>query len=334
MSFGEYLIGRLGQLLLKIISVSAMSAFLYFTGTAPGVIAIVISVWALGFIANLLYKHHRINSRVKELESVMDGLDKKYLFSECISKPKDIYERKLFGLMRRSGKSMIEAVSEAENISREYREYIEGWVHEIKAPITAAQLVCGNGKSEQSRKVSVALAQIEEHVQRALYYARAGSVEKDFIIRKTSLLDIVRGSLAKYQTLLIHSGVSAEAERVCGIVYTDGKWVSFMIGQLLSNAIRYRREEPVIRFESVREGDIVRLIVTDNGIGIPPEDLPRVFERGFTGKNGRAKGQSTGMGLYICKKLADFLQIKIEVKSAEGEYTGVCLTFPAKLSKM
>jgi signal transduction histidine kinase len=264
----------------------------------------------------------------------MNGLDKKYLFTECVSKPVDIYERKLFGFMRRSGKSMIEAVSDAESRRKEYQEYIEGWVHEIKAPITAAQLVCSNSKSEQTRKLNVLLAQIEEHVERALYYARAGSVEKDFIIRGTSLSGIVRDAVAKHQTLLIQSGVRVDAERVGGTVYTDGKWVSFMLGQLLSNAIRYRKDEPFIRFESVQDGDTVRLTVTDDGIGIASEDLPRIFERGFTGSNGRARGQSTGMGLYICKKLADFLQIELGAKSLSGEYTEISLTFPAKLAKM
>jgi signal transduction histidine kinase len=225
---------------------------------------------------------------------------------------------------------MIEAVSDAESRRKEYREYIEGWVHEVKAPITAAQLVCGNNKTEQTRKLSALLAQIEEHVERALYYARAGSVEKDFIVREAKLSDIVRDAITKHQTLLIQSGVRVEADGVEGTVYTDGKWVSFMLGQLLSNAIKYRKEDPCIRFTSESRGGYVRLSVTDNGAGIPSVDLPRIFERGFTGSNGRASGRSTGMGLYICKKLADFLQIGLEAESAEGEYTAVTLVFPGK----
>jgi signal transduction histidine kinase len=159
-------------------------------------------------------------------------------------------------------------------------------------------------------------------------------VEKDFIVRETELSETVRGAVQKHQTLLIQSGVRVEADCVDGTVYTDGKWVSFMLGQLLSNAIRYQKENPVISFKTEQLGDFVRLTVTDNGVGIPASDLPRIFERGFTGGNGRAKEHATGMGLYICKKLAEFLQIKLEAKSVPGEYTQISLVFPAKITKM
>jgi signal transduction histidine kinase len=348
MSAGEYLRDRQYKLLLQLISMAAMSAFLYSTGTAPGVLIIIAVVWITGEAVCHAVGFYKTNARLKELHAVMNGLDKKYLFAECVSKPAGIYERKLFSFLKRAGKSMIEAVSDAESRSREYREYIEDWVHEIKAPITAAQLVCGNSakaedchqrcklescslpahKSEQTRKLTVLLAQIEEHVERALYYARAGSVEKDFIVREASLSDIVRDAVVRHRTLLIQSGVRVEADFVNGAVYTDAKWVTFMLGQLLSNAIRYRKENPVVSFTTERRGDTVRLTVTDNGAGIPAVDLPRIFERGFTGDNGRMKEKSTGMGLYICKKLADFLQIKLEADSVQGEYTAITLTFP------
>lgn len=334
MTAAEYLRDRRGQLLLHFISMAALSAFLYWTGTASGVLVIMTAFWIIGLSCCLIVRYYKINARLREFDAVMKGLDKKYLFAECVSKPVDTHERRLFEWMRRAGKAMIEAVSDAESQRKEYREYIESWVHEIKAPITAAQLVCDNHKTEQSRKLSILLTQIEEHVERALYYARAGSVEKDFIIRETPLAAIVRDAITKHQTLLIHSGVRVEAEDVSGAVYTDGKWVSFMLGQCLSNAIRYRKDEPVIRLASVQAGDAICLTITDNGAGIPKDELPRIFERGFTGSNGRAKGQSTGMGLYICKKLADFLQIKLEAASVQGEYTTISLTFPAKLAKV
>ena len=336
MKINEFMQDRQGQVFLYIVSMAALSVFLYLTGTAPGVLILVLLVWILGLVASMLLKYHKEYSRLKELESIMDGLDKKYLFAECVSKPVDIYERKIFQLMRRSGKAMIEAVSEAQNGQKEYREYIEDWVHEIKAPITAGQLICGNNKSELSRKLLPQLAQIEEHVERALYYARAGSVEKDFIIRKTPLSDIIKEAVAGHQTLLIQNGVKMETSGLDVMVYTDGKWVTFMIGQLLSNAMRYRTENPVIRIEAYNYGKQVRLSVTDNGIGVPAGELPRIFERGFTGSNGRERGGSTGMGLYICKKLADFLQIRLDAEAVQNEYTSISMTFPAKenLAKM
>lgn len=332
----EFMRDRQGQVFLHAFSMVGLSAFLYLTGTAPGVLILILVVWILGVVVIMFMKYHRENSRLKELESIMDGLDKKYLFAECVSRPVSVYERRMFQLMRRSGKAMIEVVSEAQKGQKEYREYIEDWVHEIKTPITAAQLICSNNKSELSRKLLPGLAQIEEHVERALYYARAGSIEKDFIIRETSLSGIVKEALARHQTLLIQYGVSVDISGLDVLVYTDGKWVGFMLGQLLSNAIRYQGKTPVIRFEAQNIGKQVQLCVTDNGIGIPADELPRIFERGFTGSNGRQRGGSTGMGLYICRKLADFLQIELDAESIQNEHTSISMTFPAKenLTKM
>ena len=119
-------------------------------------------------------------------------------------------------------------------------------------------------------------------------------------------------------------------------VWTDGKWAAFILGQLLQNAARYRGDEPVISIFARSLGKQVRLTVADNGMGIPAHELPRVFDRGFTGSNGRVRGGSTGMGLYLCKKLAGFLELGLEITSEEGKGTTVTLTFPAKekLSKL
>jgi signal transduction histidine kinase len=269
------------------------------------------------------------------MESVMDNLDEKYLFMECVKKPSGEYERKIFELTRRAGKSMIESVSDTRARQSEYREYIENWVHEIKAPITAARLACQNDKSALTRKLLVQLAQIEEHVERALYYARAESVEKDFIVRATPLSEIVADAVARHRVLLIENGMRVETSGLESIVYTDGKWAAFLLGQLLSNAARYKKEgvmDNYIRFEAEPDGNNIQLTVTDNGIGIPAADLPRVFERGFTGRNGRVRGNSTGMGLYVSKKLADFLQIAMEAESAENEFTRIRMAFPATVS--
>ena len=341
----EFMRDRLGQIFIYIFLVAALSMFLYLTGTALGVLILILSVWIPGAVMVMFLKYRKESLRLKELESIMEGLDKKYLFAECVQ-PVNVYEGRMFQLMRRSGKGMIEAVSDAQKEQKEYREYIEDWVHEIKAPITATQLICNNNKSELSRKLLPQLAQIEGHVERALYYARAGSVEKDFMIRKTLLSGIVKDAITRHQTLLIQNGVKLETfgletsgldtSKNDVMVYTDGKWVTFMIGQLLSNAIRYRVENPVIRIEAHNYGKQIRLCVTDNGIGIPANELPRIFERGFTGSNGRKRGGSTGMGLYICRKLADFLQITMDAETVQNEYTSISMIFPAKenLTKM
>ena len=135
---------------------------------------------------------------------------------------------------------------------------------------------------------------------------------------------------------MIQSGVRVETEGLDCTIYTDEKWAVFILGQLLQNASRYRGTEPVITLSAKPLGKQVQLVVRDNGIGIPAHELTRVFDRGFTGSNGRSRGGSTGMGLYLCKKLASFLDLGLHIASQEGEGTAVTLTFSAKgnLTKM
>ena len=336
MTWGEFLSDRLGGLLLHGAGMAALSVFLLATGTAPGVLTIVLLAWLLGLAAVLAADYCKARAHLQELEAIMDGLDQKHLFAECAPMPRGAYERRLFHLLRRSGRAMVGAVSDARASQRDYREYVESWVHEIKAPITAAQLICRNADPGTRRKLLPELAQIENHVERALFYARAESPERDFVVRRTQLSDVAAQALEHHRALLMQSGVRVETQGLSCTVYTDEKWCAFLLGQLLQNAVRYRREGPVISLSARTLGRQVQLTVADNGIGIPPHELPRVFDRGFTGSNGRVRGGATGMGLYICRKLADFLQIDLSFQSRQGEGTRVTLTFPARenLSKL
>lgn len=330
MTPGEFLADRLGRLVLEVVSAAVSCAFLLATGTKGGVLAILLIAWGLIFVTAQVYGFLRCQAHLRELEAVMEELDQKHLFAECAPRPRSCYERRLFALTRRSGKAMIETVSNARAAQREYQEYVESWVHEIKTPITAAQLICRSAPPELRRKLARELAQIENHVERALFYARSQNPEKDFIIRQASLAEIAAQAIDRHRSLLIQSGVRVETEGLDCAVYTDGKWVCFMLGQLLQNAARYRREDPVVTLSARRLGRQVQLTVRDNGIGVPSHELPRIFERGYTGGNGRTRGGSTGMGLYLCRKLAGFLEIDLRIQSEEGRGTSVILTFPAR----
>lgn len=336
MTAREFIFDRLGRMILQIAFLFAVAAFLHITGTQTGVLIILLLVCLLFFGLEQLTDFWKVKKQLDELQAIMNGLDKRYLFAECAPRPQNLYERELFELLRLSEKSMIEAVSDAQIAEGEYREYIEQWVHEIKTPITAAKLICQNTDSDTRRKLAQELAQIDAHVERVLFYARAENPEKDFIISKTELSTICEGAIQTHRTLLIQNGIRVETENLNEKVYTDGKWVIFMLGQLLQNAARYCGETPVITLSSKRFGQQVQLTVQDNGIGIPTYELPRVFDRGFTGSNGRKRGGSTGMGLYLCKRLANALEIGLQIQSTDGEGTCVTLTFPAEpnLTKM
>lgn len=336
MTFGEFLYDRLGKLVLLGVLIVSLSLFLLATGTSGGIVILVLIILVLVSIVVQIVDFAIMRKHLEELDAVMESLDKKYLFAECVTTPKNAYERKILELSRRAGKHMIQAISDAEAEQREYREYVESWVHEIKTPITAAGLICRNAEPELRRKLTQELAQIEAHVERALFYARAGSPEKDFIVRQTELSEIVSQAVNQHRALLIQSGVQVETDGLDQTVYTDGKWAEFIIGQLLQNAARYKSEQPKVSIYAKKVGKLVQLEIRDNGIGIQAHELPRVFDRGFTGSNGRSRGGSTGMGLYLCKRLADCLEIQLQIKSAEGEGTTVTLVFPAKgnLSEM
>ena len=330
MTLLEFLSDRLGQIALQLICIGLAVLFLFATGTQPGVLIILLLVLLLIFVAAQIYGFSRQRLYLRELESILDSLDQKYLFAECVPPPQNLYDRRLFNLTRRAGRAMTGAVSDAQASQREYREYVERWVHEIKAPLTAARLICRELDGGTRRKLTAELSQIEAHVERALFYARAENPEQDCVLRQVKLEKIAAQAIENHRSLLIQNGIQVETKGLDCTVYTDEKWAVFILGQLLQNAARYRGPEPVITLSAKPLGKQVQLTVSDNGIGIPAHELPRVFDRGFTGSNGRSRGGSTGMGLYLCRKLSGFLELGLEIVSEEGKRTTVTLTFPAK----
>ena len=330
MTLWEFLSDRAGRIALQLIVAGLTALFLLATGTQPGILIILLIALLLVFLIVNMLDFFRQRTRLLELETILKGLDRKYLFAECIPPPKGLYEQRIFDLTRRAGRAMTGAVSDAQARQREYREYVERWGHEIKAPITAARLVCRELDGETRRKLTAELAQIEAHIERALFYARADSPEQDCLFRQIDLEKIVSQAIENHRSLLIQSGIRVETEGLHHTVYTDEKWVIFILGQLLQNAARYRGAEPVITLFTRPLGKQIQLVIQDNGIGIPAHELPRVFDRGFTGSNGRARGGSTGMGLYLCRKLAGSLALGLDLTSEKGNGTAVTLTFPSK----
>ncbi len=330
MTLREFLSDRLGRIALQAICAGLAAAFLCITGTQPGILVILLIVFLLVFLTVNMSDFFQQRARLLEWKSILDGLDRKYLFTECVPQPKRLYERRLLDLARLAGRDMTGAVSDAQASQREYQEYVERWVHEIKAPLTAARLICRELDGDTRRKLTAELSQIEAHVERALFYARAENPEQDCLFRQIELEKIAAQAIENHRSLLIQNGIRVEMENMNCAVYTDEKWAVFILGQLLQNAARYRGPEPVITLSAKPLGRQTQLIVHDNGIGIPAHELPRVFERGFTGSNGRIRGGSTGIGLYLCRKLAVFLELELRMDSQEGAGTTVTLTFPAK----
>lgn len=336
MTFYEFLSDRLRSIVLQAVFIMVTVLFLLVTGTQAGIVILLFMSWLLLFLSMQMVDFFSCRAKLLELEGILEGLDQKYLFTECIPKGRTIYERKFIELFRRAGMSMIGAVSDAEAAKREYREYVESWVHEIKTPITAANLICQHADADTRRKLRQELSQIEAQIERVLFYARAEHPQNDVLIRQNNLSELVHQTICQHHTLLIQSGIRVETRDLEQMVFTDSKWAIFILGQLLQNAARYKRACPSIVLSAKQLGRQVQLSVRDNGIGIPSHELSRVFDRGFTGSNGRALGGSTGIGLYLCKKLSALLEISLQIDSTKGVGTCVTLTFPARenLTKM
>ena len=231
-----------------------------------------------------------------------------------------------YQLLKMAGKSMLEQIGEVERERLEYKEYIEQWIHEIKTPITAMKLLCENHRTDWTKELLLELEKTNRFTEQALYYARSEHTEKDYSVREMALSQVVHQAIADNKYLLLQGGMRLEVEEMQDTVYSDEKWVRFILNQLIANAVKYRTEQPVLRISTHKRQDQVILVVEDNGIGIAASDLPRIFEKGFTGQNGRMIQQSTGIGLYLCKRLCEKLGIGIAAESSE-QGTAISLAF-------
>ena len=262
-------------------------------------------------------------------ESLLE-LDEKYLIAETIDNPSFLDGKILKNILVETDKSMIEHVNKYKYLQEEYKEYIELWIHEIKTPIAAGKLIAQNNKNEVTKSIDEELDKIEYYVEQALYYARSNTVEKDYCITKCNLQDIVNSVIKRNKDALINNKIKINIEDTNEIVYTDSKWIAFILNQIITNCIKYSKQENAeININVETKKARVILEIKDNGIGIKKGEITKVFDKGFTGSNGRKDGKkSTGIGLYLCKKLCGKLGIGIELNSEESVGTDVKLVFP------
>lgn len=208
------------------------------------------------------------------------------------------------------------------------RDYYLMWTHQIKTPISALKLLVEeNSGCRNSFLMQEELFKIEQYVEMVLTFQRLEGMASDLVLQEYELAPLLRQAVRKYSVLFINKGLSVELPEGKEKVLTDEKWFSFCLEQLLSNSIKYT-ERGGIRF-LVEEGEReIRLSISDTGIGIRPEDLPRIFEKGFTGYNGRLDKKSTGIGLYLCRRVFERLGINVSAESSPGLGTSMALTLP------
>lgn len=293
-------------------------------------IYIPIIILGLYFIA-VLYEYFKKKNFYNKLQKILEELDEKYLITEIIESPNFIDGKILKNILEQINKSMIENVNTYKYLTEDYKEYIELWIHEIKLPIAASKMVIENNKNTVTKSIDEELDKIENYTEQALFYARSNTVEKDYYIRKCYLKDIVNESIKKNKSILIQEKITMNIRDLNIEVHTDSKWIVFILNQIIQNSVKYKKQEGPTEIELyAKQGkENVILHIKDNGIGIKKSEISRIFEKGFTGTNGRLQNKkSTGIGLYLCKKLCDKLGIAIEVESNENKGTEIKLVFP------
>lgn len=328
MRFHDFIKDKISVILLNLCCGIPLFVFLHLTGTGQGELILILLAWIMILCSWLYLTYKKQKRKLMELYRIIDTLDKKYLFIEMVGKPTSRIESEYYGIIRLALKSMTEHVSQTQREISEYRNFIEQWVHEIKRPVTAAELICENHKNEYTRKIRFQMEEIERHIERVLYYARLGHVEKDYIISEITLKNIVEDVLARNKLLFIQYDIQVNMQNLEYSVYSDKKWIVFILNQILINSIQYKRESLEVAFCGVKEDNSIKLVVKDNGIGIKESEIARIFQLGFTGSNGRTMKNSTGIGLYLCHELCKNMAIDISVFSRINEYTEITLTFP------
>ena len=286
-------------------------------------------IFILIFFSIILIGYIKRKNFYNSLITNIDKLDKKYLVLEMINEP-TFYEGKIFyQALYEINKSMNENIKQYETSLTDFKEYIELWIHEIKLPIASLTLMNHNQKNKIDKKYEEQIRKIDNYVDQILYFVRSENAEKDYLIKETNLKKVINNVAMKNKDDLLEHCITFIVDSKDIFVLTDSKWLEFIINQIVSNCIKYIKDDGnsfiKITVEDLKEQ--VNLHIYDNGIGIPSKDIKRVFEKTFTGENGRNRTKSTGMGLYIVNKLCNKLGHKIEISSVQNEYTEVILSF-------
>lgn len=349
MSFASYLRSSL-PMLIVMLGVEALCGFILVVGGVR--IELSIMVCCMVAAATLLVlagDYLRKRTFYGDLDAAASEVEHPLWLSEMIERPDYAEGAIAYDALRAISKAANDDIAEHRRQSTEYREYIETWVHEAKSPLAAAHLMVENIEDElltvgdepvdaallvdRVRAIDEELDRMEGYVEQALFFARSETVDRDYLIREYNLKELVSAALRANSHMLISAQVAPFRRDLDFQVFTDEKWMLFIIGQIIQNSVKYARSDGAfIEFSgSLRDEGLsserVELAIRDNGCGVSPADLPRVFEKGFTGAAGRTGKRSTGIGLYLVERLCSKMGVGIEADSAQGQWFQITLSF-------
>ena len=329
MNFKKYLLDKFIEILIVIFGyIIILMMLLAFKIPSQVIIGITI-VFSIIYLAIILISYFKRRGFYNNLINNVGKLDKKYLVLEMLNEPSFYDGEILYQILYEINKSMNENVKQYEIGLLDFKEYIELWIHEIKLPIASLTLLNHNQKKKIDKRYVEQIRKIDDYVDQILYFVRSENAEKDYLIKETNLKKVINNVAMKNKDDLLENNINFLVEAKDVMVLTDSKWLEYIINQIVSNSIKYIRNDvdSIIKLQVEDLTNQINLHIYDNGIGIPEKDIRRVFEKTFTGENGRNRSKSTGMGLYIVKKLCEKLGHKIIIESVQNEYTEVIIAF-------
>ena len=329
MSFLRYLRDNIRFVLLYFMLVGFLAAMAVLAGSdlyrQDGVYAVEVTI--VLYVAGLLVDYGICRKQVLRLRELVSAQDKTPLLPEPNDYRDELYAQLVAGLYDEQMKNL----NRIEEDARDNREFMAAWVHEVKTPITAARLLLeGQVGEAEAESLREEIERINGYVEQVLFHTRADSFSRDYLLAEEELLRLVRENVKKHSALFIHKRISVQIDIPPHLtVCTDRKWLLFILDQLLTNALKYTYSNGSVLIAARRDGAETVLCYQDNGMGIEKADLVRLFDKSFTGRNGReGNSAATGLGLYLAQKLACKLGHRITVSSVKGQGTTATVHFP------
>lgn len=328
MNIGTYIKEKKENIILFIILVIILLFLLDLFGVNKYLTIIILSLLSIYFIVDFFTFYLKRKKYYDNFLNNLNLLDKKYLILETLEEPEFLDGKFFYDALYKIDKSMMENINNYRNETEDFKEYVEMWIHEIKIPIAGLMLMYHNNKTVNKNFLDQ-LNSLDNLTDQILYYVRSNYAEKDFLIKEASMDKIINEVLLKNKDSILENHIDVTVDVKNVKVLTDSKWLVFILNQIINNSIKYsdNSRKSYIKFYIEDNEKEMTLHIKDNGIGVNASDLKHVFDKSFTGENGRKMRNSTGFGLYISKKLIEKLGHKISATSEENKYFEIAITF-------
>lgn len=328
MNIGTYIKEKKENIILFIILVIILLFLLDLFGVNKYLTIMILSLLSIYFIVDFLTFYLKRKKYYDNFLNNLNLLDKKYLILETLEEPEFLDGKIFYDALYKIDKSMMENINNYRNETEDFKEYVEMWIHEIKIPIAGLMLMYHNNKTVNKNFLDQ-LNSLDNLTDQILYYVRSNYAEKDFLIKEASIDKIINEVLLKNKDSILENHIDVTVDVKNIKVLTDSKWLVFILNQIINNSIKYcdNNRKSYIMFYIEDNEKETTLHIKDNGIGVNASDLKHVFDKSFTGENGRKMRNSTGFGLYISKKLIEKLGHKISATSEENKYFEIAITF-------